>query len=53
MRVDLTETKKMINVITNNDRHLFSIFLYKLDIYYQERIQTLSLLTNWIFLLID
>ena len=48
MRSDLIETFKIINGISNYNR-FFSIFLLKLEIYFQDRFQKLSLLTNSIF----
>ena len=51
MRGDLIETFKIIG-ISHYSRLFFSIFLLKLKIYYQGRIQKLSLLTNCIFWLI-
>ena len=49
--VDLIEIFKIINRISNHSRH-FLIFLLEWKIYYQDRFQKLSLLANWIFLLI-
>ena len=48
MRGDFIETFKIINRINNYDRHI-SIFLLDMEIYCQDRFQTLSLQTNWIF----
>ena len=44
LRGDLIETFQMINGISFVD--IFTIFLLKLEIYCQDRLQKLSLLTN-------
>ena len=52
LRNDLTETFKIIHIISNYGRH-FSIFLVELVIYCQDRFQKLYQPTNWIFWLIE
>ena len=47
MRGDLNETFKIINGITNFDRHFFSVFLIEIEIYSQNRFQKLSLQVSW------
>ena len=50
MRGDLIEIFKIINGISNYDRHFFSIFLLELEIYYQDKFHKISLPTNWLFI---
>ena len=48
MNIDLIETFKIINGISEYDGH-FLIFLLEQEIYCQGRLQKLSLLIKWIF----